>query len=85
MKERVLLKYSFLLFSNNLEEFETNLTKQFLVYFGKLLPREYYSIQFEIESDPRKLMMLSQFINYAQSVDYERNFLGFYFLSKSFL
>ena len=41
MKGRFLQKFHKLLVSNNFEEIESKLTKQFLFYFGKLLPLQH--------------------------------------------
>ena len=95
MKGRFLQKFHKLLVLNNFEEIELNLTKQFLHYFGKLLPLQYSyldwlivelrplrnqtSFQLGLSSDyikseitinPKNLIQLIQFLNYAQNLDY---------------
>ena len=95
MKGRFLQKFHKLLVLNNFEEIELNLTKQFLHYFGKLLPLQYSYLDWlivelrplrnqtsfqlglssdyiksEININPKNLIQLIQFLNYAQNLDY---------------
>lgn len=91
MKGKVLQQYYLLLVENRFEEFEQKLSSYFTLYFGKLLPlqhsyldwlviqlrpmRRQSCIQSEIKSDSRKFVMLIQFLNYAQHLDFEIKYI----------
>jgi len=89
-----------LLVSNRLEEFENELSKQFLHNFAKTLPLHFSYldwlvlklrpirkqpsltsglnsdyIQSEILADTRNFVMLIQFLNYAQNLDFEVKYI----------
>ena len=101
MKGKFLQKHHPFLVSNLLDKFEQKLSSHFFVYFGKLLPLNYFYLDWlvikllpirkrraltyglcrdyiksEVLMDTRIFVSLIQFLNYAQHLDFEIEYLG---------
>jgi len=76
MKGIFLQKFHKLLVSNNFEELKTNLSKQFLFYFGKLLPFPYsYLDWLVLELRPIRKQQFSSSVSLKTDYICQTNFM----------